>query len=50
MGFPRQGYWSGFPFPTPGDLPNPEIEHEYPASPNLCYGKLNKYFVKDHAS
>ena len=26
MGFPRQEYWSGLPFPTPGDLPNPEIE------------------------
>ena len=26
MGFSRQGYWSGLPFPSPGDLPNPEIE------------------------
>ena len=26
MGFPRQEYWSGFPFPPPGDLPNPGIE------------------------
>ena len=24
--FPRQEYWSGLPFPTPGDLPDPEIE------------------------
>ena len=23
MGFPRQEYWSGLPFPFPGDLPNP---------------------------
>ena len=22
----RQDYWSGFPFPSPGDLPNPETE------------------------
>ena len=22
MGFSRQGYWSGFPFPSPGDLPD----------------------------
>ena len=22
MGFPRQAYWSGLPFPSPGDLPN----------------------------
>ena len=32
MGFPRQEYWSGLPFLSPGDLPNPEIE---PRSPGL---------------
>ena len=32
MGFPRQEYWSGLPFPSPGDLPNPGIE---PGSPEL---------------
>ena len=32
MGFSRQEYWSGLPFPPPGDLPGPEIE---PASPAL---------------
>ena len=26
VGFSRLGYWSGLPFPSPGDLPNPEIE------------------------
>ena len=26
IGFSRQGYWSGLPFPSPGDLPNPGIE------------------------
>ena len=26
MGFPRQAYWSGLPSPTPGDLPDPEME------------------------
>ena len=26
MGFPRQEYWSELPFPSPGDLPDPEIE------------------------
>ena len=30
MGFPRQEYWSGWPFPSPGDLPNPGIERESP--------------------
>ena len=32
MGFSRQECWSGVPFPSPGDLPNPEIE---PGSPAL---------------
>ena len=31
MGFSRQEYWSGLPFPSPGDLPNPRIEPESPA-------------------
>ena len=35
MGFPRQEYWSGLPFPSPGDLPNPGIE---PRSPALAGG------------
>ena len=26
MGFPRQEYWNGLPFPSPGDLPDPGIE------------------------
>ena len=26
MGFSKQEYWSGLPFPPPGDLPSPEIE------------------------
>ena len=32
VGFSRQEYWSGLPFPSPGDLPDPGIE---PASPAL---------------
>ena len=32
MGFPRQEYWSGLPFPSPGDLPDPGIK---PGSPAL---------------
>jgi len=31
VGFIRQEYWSGLPFPPPGDLPNPGIEPESPA-------------------
>ena len=31
MEFSRQEYWSGLPFPSPGDLPDPEIEPESPA-------------------
>ena len=31
MGFSRQEYWSGLPFPPPGDLPNPGIEPAFSA-------------------
>ena len=31
VGFSRQEYWSGLPFPSPGDLPNPGIEPGPPA-------------------
>ena len=31
MEFSRQGYWSGLPFPSPGDLPDPGIEPWSPA-------------------
>ena len=31
MGFSRQEYWSGLPFPSPGDFPNPGIEARSPA-------------------
>ena len=30
MGFPREEYWSGLPFPSPRDLPDPETELESP--------------------
>ena len=40
MGFPRQEYWGGFPFPSPGDLPNPGIE---PMSPALA----GKFFITE---
>ena len=44
MRFSRQGYWSGLPFPSPGDLPNPGIEPRSPAlqadsSPTELQGK-----------
>ena len=35
MGFPRQEYWSGLPFPSPQDLPNPGIKSTSPPSPTL---------------
>ena len=31
MGFSRQEYWSGLPFPSPGDLTNPGIKQRSPA-------------------
>ena len=39
MGFFRQEYWSGVPFPIPGDLPDPGIETVSPVSPALA-GRL----------
>ena len=38
MGFSRQEYWRGLPFPSLGDLPDPGIEPESPASPALAGG------------
>ena len=49
MGFARQEYWSGLPFPSPGNLPDPGIEPlsralvgglftaEPPGKPQICY-------------
>ena len=48
MGFPRQEYWCGLPFPSPGDLPDPGIESalaggffsaEPPGNPSVFYKK-----------
>ena len=36
MEFSRPEHWSGLPFPTPGDLPDPRIEHTSFASPSLA--------------
>ena len=36
MGFSRQEYWSGLPFPPPGDLPNPGMEPTSLESPTLA--------------
>ena len=38
MRFPRQEYWSGLPFPPPGDLPDPGIK---PWSPALWADSLS---------
>ena len=40
MGFPRQEYWSGLPFPSAGDLPDPGIE---PVSPAL----IGRFFTTE---
>ena len=36
-GFSRQGYWSGLPFPSPGDLPGPEIKPSLPHCKQTLY-------------
>ena len=38
MGFSRQEYWSGSPFPPPGDLPHPGTESKSPTSLALASG------------
>ena len=40
MGFFRQEYWSGLPFPSPGDLPDSEIEPASWVSPALQVDSL----------
>ena len=49
MGFSRQEDWSGLPFPSPGDLPDPEIEPGSSASqadtlPSETPGKSQEYW------
>ena len=36
-GFSMQEYWSGLPFPSPGDLPNPGIEPRFPTLQGILY-------------
>ena len=43
MGFSRQEYWSGFPFPLPGDLPDPGVK---PASPVASASAGRFFFLK----
>ena len=45
MGFPRQKYWSGLPFPSAGDLPNPGIK---PTSPALQADSLPRSYLGSH--
>ena len=40
MGFSRQEYWSGLPFPSPGGLPNPRIKPTCPVSLALAMDSL----------
>ena len=48
MGFSRQEYWSGLPFPSSGDLPDPGIEHRSPSlqadSLPLCLQWWTSYY------
>ena len=43
MGFSRQEYWSGLPFPPPGDLPDPEIKPALLEAPAL----VGKFFTTE---
>ena len=41
MGFSRKEYWSGLPFPPPGDLPDPVIKPMSPVSP----AQAGRFFI-----
>ena len=45
VGFSTQEYWSGLPYPPPGDLPDPGIEPESLASPALV-GRFFLYHLR----
>ena len=45
MGFSRQEYWSGLPFPPPGNLPNPRIKPTFPALQAVLNWLLNTILV-----
>ena len=45
VGFPRQEYWGGLSFPSPGDLPDPRIE---PVSPILAGGFFTTESLGNH--
>ena len=49
MGFSRQEYWSGLPFPSPGDLPDPGIEPWSPAfqADTLTSEPPGKYIIQN---
>ena len=49
MGFSRQEYWSGLPFPSPGDLLNPGTEPTSLVFPELADGFLMyQYYIKKY--
>ena len=53
MGFSRQEYWSGLRFPSPGDLPNPQIKprsptlqaDSLPSEPSGTMGTVTSYYL-----
>ena len=49
MGFPRHEYWSGLPFPFPGDLPNPGIEPASCMPPALANGFFTTSAISEQA-
>ena len=46
MEFSRQDYWSGLPFPPPGDLPNPGIKPASPGSPTAS-ALAGRFFIPE---
>ena len=48
MGFPRQEYWSGLPFPSPMDLPDPAMEPTALTSPALPSGFFTRSTINTY--
>ena len=46
MEFSRQEHWSGLPFPSPGDLPDPGIKPQSPALQRILYCRTTREALK----
>ena len=48
LGFARQEFWNGLSFPSPGDLPDPQIEPEFPTLQDKGQSSQSYDFSSSH--